>query len=242
MPLHELFSGITTSLIISPIMSIIDLSIIKSQLHKQNIGKSISDNIIFYSKNKINFIKPLAVMNIVYSSTYCTANLTEYYCKKNDIDYKLPTIFFTSFINIITISYKDMYYSKLLNKKLTKFPMSSNLLLGIRDRDVMTINACFIWKKDLINYLDNFMMHNKSEILASFILPSAIQIVSTPIHIIAIDLYENPKSTLNNRFNNIKYCYKSILFGRILRAIPAFCLGGFINDMLRPINNYNFRT
>ena len=38
----------------------------------------------------------------------------------------------------------------LLNKKITKFPIRCNLLLGIRD--IMTINACFTWKKDLINY------------------------------------------------------------------------------------------
>ena len=83
MPLHEIFAGICSSFIISPIMSIIDISIIKSQLCKENIGKSISDNIIFYSKNKKKFIKPLSIMNIVYSSTYCTANLTEFYCRKN---------------------------------------------------------------------------------------------------------------------------------------------------------------
>jgi hypothetical protein len=239
MPYHEIFAGITTSLIISPIMSIIDISILKSQLHKERIGKSITDNITFYSNNKKIFIKPLTVMNMVYSSTYCTANLTELYCKKNNIDYKLPTLIATSFVNILTISYKDMIYSKLLKNTITKFPVQSNLLLAIRD--IMTINSCFIWKKDLINYLDKYMMHNKSEIIASIILPSAIQFISTPIHILAIDIYENPKSNIIKRYKNIKLFYKSILFGRIMRAIPAFGVGSFINDMLRPINNYEFR-
>jgi hypothetical protein len=239
MPFHEIFAGITSSFIISPIMSIIDISIIKSQLHKEKIGKSIVDNITFYSNNKPKFIKPLFVMNMVYSSTYCTANLTELYCKKNNIDYKLPTLFTTSLINIFTISYKDMIYSKLLKNTLVKFPLRSNFLLAIRD--VMTINACFIWKKDLINYLDKYMMHNKSEIISSIILPSTIQIISTPIHILAIDMYEKPHSNSIERFKNIKLCYKSVLFGRILRAIPAFGIGSFINDMLRPINNYEFR-
>jgi hypothetical protein len=240
MPLHEIFAGITCSFIISPIMSIIDISIIKSQLCKENISKSISDNIIFYSKNKQKFIKPLSIMNIVYSSTYCTANLTEFYCKKNNIDYKYPTLISTSFINIISISYKDMIYSKLLNKKIIKFPISCNLLLALRD--IMTINACFIWKKDLITYLDKFIMHNKSEILASIILPISIQFISTPIHILAIDIYENPNFNIMERYKNIKYFYKSVLFGRVIRTIPAFGVGSFINDMLRPINNCEFRT
>jgi hypothetical protein len=235
MPLHEIFAGVTTSFIISPLMTIIDISIIKSQLHKEKIGKSITENITFYSNNKTKFIRPVSVMNFVYSSTYCTANLTELYCKKNNIDYKIPTLIATSFINIITISYKDMVYSKLLKNKLLKFPLQSNILLATRD--IMTINAAFIWKKDLINYFDKYMMHNKSEFIASIILPITIQFFSTPIHILAIDKYENPKSTIIERIKNINACYRSILFGRIIRTIPAFGIGGFINDMLRPINN-----
>jgi hypothetical protein len=239
MQFHEIFAGFTSSFIISPTMSIIDISIIKSQLHKEKISKSIVDNITFYSNNKVKFIKPLIIMNIVYSSTYCTANLTELYCKKNNIDYKLPTLLATSLINIFTISYKDMIYSKLLKNELIKFPLKSKFLLAIRD--IMTINACFIWKKDLINYLDKYIMHNKSEIISSIILPSTIQIISTPIHILAIDIYEKPYSNAIERLKNIKLCYKNVLFGRILRSIPAFGIGSFINDMLRPINNYEFR-
>jgi hypothetical protein len=59
MPFHEIFAGVASSLIISPIMSIIDISILKSQLQKEKIGKSIVDNIIFYSNNKQKCIKPL---------------------------------------------------------------------------------------------------------------------------------------------------------------------------------------
>jgi hypothetical protein len=239
MPFHEIFAGITSSIIISPIMSIIDISILKSQLHKEKISKSIVDNITFYSNNRHKLIKPLLIMNMVYSSTYCTANLTELYCKKNNIYYKFPTLFATSLINILTISYKDMVYSKLLKNSFVKFPLRSNFLLAIRD--IMTINACFIWKKDLITYLDKYMMHNKSEIISSIVLPSAIQIVNTPIHILAIDMYEKPNSTIIERFKNIQLCYRAVLFGRILRAIPAFGIGSFINDMLRPINNYEYR-
>lgn len=235
MPFHEIFAGIASSFIISPIMTIIDISIIKSQLHKERLSKSITDNITFYSNNKQNFIRPLSVMNIVYSSTYCTANLTELYCKNKNIDYRLPTLIATSFVNIVTISYKDIVYSKLLKNKLVAFPLQSKILLAARD--ITTINAVFILKKDLINYFDRYMMHNKSEFIASIILPITIQFVSTPIHILAIDVYEKPKSTILERYKNIKLCYRSILFGRIIRTIPAFGVCGFINDRLR-LNDY----
>ena len=232
MVLHELFAGITTSFIISPIMSIIDISIIKSQMSKENIGKSISDQIMYYSNNKHKFIKPLSVMSVVYSSTYCTANISELYCKKKNIDYKLPTLLSTSLVNIISISYKDMIYSKILNSQMKSFPMQCNLLFALRD--ALTINSCFIWKKDVINCLDRHMMNNKSDILASIFLPCCVQSISTPLHILAIDMYEKPKSSIADRLNNIKRCYKSILCGRMMRTIPAFGIGSFMNDMLRP--------
>lgn len=235
MVLHEIFAGITCSFIISPIMSIIDISIIKSQLHKENIGKSISNQIVYYSNNKHKFIKPLSVMNLVYSSTYCTANLTELYCKKKKIDYKLPTLLSTSLVNIISISYKDMIYSRILNSQIKTFPMKCNLLFAFRD--ILTINSCFIWKKDIMNYLDPYMMHNKSEIITSILVPSCIQVISTPIHILAIDMYEKPKSTIVDRLTNIKSCYIFILTGRIMRTIPAFGIGGFMNNMIRPIRD-----
>jgi hypothetical protein len=113
-----------------------------------------------------------------------------------------------------------MVYSKLLKNKLLKFPLQSNILLATRD--IMTINAAFIWKKDLINYFDKYMMHNKSEFIASIILPITIQFFSTPIHILAIDKYENPKSTIIERIKNINACYRSILFGRIIRTIHLY--------------------
>jgi hypothetical protein len=232
MPLNEIFAGITSSIIISPIMSIIDISIIKSQINKEKFSKSMVDNIVFYSQNTKKIIKPIGIMNIVYSATYCTANLTELYCKKNNIDHKIPTLINTSIVNILAISYKDAVYSKLLKNKLVKFPIQSNILLATRD--MLTITSSFIWKKDIINYLDRYMMHSKSEIISSILLPSFIQIFSTPIHILAIDIYENPKSSFNERFDNIKKCYRTILSGRVMRAIPAFGVGGFINDMLRP--------
>ena len=216
-------------------MTILDISIIKSQLQKEKLSKSITDNLTHFANHKKSFLKPLGTMNVVYSATYCTANVTELACKKLNIDYRIPTLLATSTANILTIMYKDIQYSKLLKKKDLHFPMTSNALFAVRD--MSTIMTCFIWKKDVINYLDKYMMHNKSEIIASILMPCAVQILSTPIHILAIDMYENPTRSLSERIKNIPQVYKPVLMGRMMRAFPAFGLGGFINDMLRPVRD-----
>jgi hypothetical protein len=233
MVFHELFAGTTSSLLISPIMAFLDMSILKSQIHKEKLSQALVSNLNYYTANKKTFIKPFGIMNVVYTSTYCTANLTELACKKSHIDYKIPTLLTTSLVNIGTIMYKDMEYAKLLKNSKKQFPLQSNLLFALRD--MSTIMTCFIWKKDAIQYLDKYMLHNKSELIASILMPCLIQIFSTPLHILAIDIYERPSASFKQRLNYIPTIYKSVLTGRIARAFPAFGIGGFVNDMLRPV-------
>lgn len=233
MPFHEIFAGIASSVIISPIMALIDMSIIRSQMNQQRISKSVISNIEYYSVNKSKMWRPVSIMFSVYSATYCTANLTELFCHYVNIDYKIPTLLTTSLVNIVAINYKDIAYSRMLQNQLLNFSLKSKLLFA--SRDILTITSCFIWKKDMISYLDNYMMHNKSVIISSVVLPSFIQVFSTPIHILAVDIYQNPNITIRNRWRNIRNNYSAILTGRIMRVIPAFCIGSFINDMLRPM-------
>lgn len=231
MPTYELFCGFTSSLIVSPIMTLIDTAIIKSQLNKISFKQSLLDTTNDYSNKKIKFHRPFGIMLFVYSSTYSTANLTESYCKNNQIDYKIPTLLSTSLVNIIAIGYKDKEYSKIFNNKYNIFPKKSFGLFAIRD--MLTISSSFIYKRDLISILDKYMPHNSADFFASLILPISAQIVSTPLHILAIDLYQRPDINFNDRIKNIRNMYISVCTGRVIRVIPAFCLGGFINDMLR---------
>lgn len=231
MPAYEIFCGLTSSLVVAPFMTIIDSSIIKSQLNKIEFKKAIIETSSDYLNKKNSFVKPFGIMFFVYSSTYSTANLVEYYCKKNNIDYKIPTILATSLVNVCTIAYKDKEYSKIFNNGYNKFPRISYGLFAIRD--MMTIYSSFIFKKDFVNFLHKYIPANTADFISSLILPISAQILSTPIHIVAIDLYQRPNTNNPDRISNIKKMYNSVCTGRIIRVIPAFCIGGFINDMLR---------
>lgn len=231
MPFNEIFSAITSSLIISPIMTIIDTSIIKSQINKLDFKKSLLENVNSYLNRQINFTKPFNIMLFVYTSTYSTANLVELYCKKNDVDYKIPTLLTTTIVNIITIGYKDKEYSKIFNSKKSLFTKTSYGLFAIRD--ILTISSSFVFKNDVKEYLHNYMPNNAADLIASMTLPIMAQTISTPLHILAIDIYQRPNINLGDRIKNIKSSYLSVCSGRVIRVIPAFCIGGFINDMLR---------
>ncbi len=231
MPIYELFCGFTSALLVSPVMTTIDTSIIKSQLTKKSFKQSFTETINDFTNKKIAFNRPFGIMFCVYSSTYSTANITELYCRKKEIDYKIPTLFTTSAVNIATIAYKDREYAKLFNQTYNVFPKKSYVLFTVRD--MLTISSSFIFKKDVISYFDKYMPHNTADFIASMIVPIAIQPVSTPIHILAIDIYQRPEADFMERVRNIRNMYGSVCIGRTIRVIPAFCIGGFINDMLR---------
>jgi hypothetical protein len=221
-----IFSAAISSLIVSPFVTVIDLSIIKSQIHGEKFNISLTNHILNFSKNPNTFIKANLAMFGVYFSTYATANITEKYLQ-ND----LSTLFCTSIVNISMINMKDAYYSRIYNKSIINYPVMCRTLFYLRD--IITISSNFIFKKDFVKRLENYTTHNKAELLASFIVPSLAQVVSTPIHIYAVDKFINRECSIERRLKNIKLNYKDVLYGRILRTIPAFCIGGFINDILK---------
>jgi hypothetical protein len=222
-----IFSAATSSFIISPFVTIIDLSIIRSQMRGETFNKSLSENLVYHSKNFKSFIKPNLAMFGVYFSTYTTANLSEKYLMNNN----LSILFFTSIVNLLAINMKDVYYSKLYNTKIVNYSLFSRTLFYFRD--LITISSNFIFKKDVIKKLEKYTTHNKAELISSFLVPSFAQIFCTPIHIYSIDKYMNKECSFENRIKNIRNNFNNILLGRILRTIPAFCIGGFINDILK---------
>ena len=132
MPFYEAFCGITSSLLVAPIMTIIDTAVIKTQLQKSQLKTALSETITEYSNKKLRFGRPFGIMFFVYSSTYCTANITEYACKKYEIDYRIPTLIATSVANVSSIAYKYKEDANLFQSSRSLFPKLSYVLFAFR--------------------------------------------------------------------------------------------------------------
>lgn len=234
MPLYEIGTALFCSSMISPVMMVMDTAIIKSQFEHIPIRQSYRDTFQGYLTGKIHWRKPLRVMNSVYFTTYATANLTELYSSsQNHTDNRFLVFSLTSIVNILGIIYKDRSYLKMFEKKVLEIPYKSYFLFAVRDS--LTIGSTFVMKKDLVHHLHD--QHNISypiaDFLSSFTLPIMAQLFSTPLHILSMDYYQRPIVSPSERVIRIGQLYSSICAGRMIRILPAFCFGSFLNDMLR---------
>ena len=233
MPLYELGTAFFCSSIISPVMMVMDTAIIKSQFEKIPIQKSYQDTFNGYWKGHLRWQKPFRIMNSVYFSTYATANLTELYCSHHSPENRWLTFFLTSFVNIVGITYKDRSYIKMFEHQVLDIPYRSYALFALRDS--FTIGSTFVLKKDLVQYLhhDYCVSYPLADFVSSFSLPILAQLFSTPLHILSMDYYQRPQARMADRIEHIYRLYPSICTGRMLRVLPAFCFGSFLNDILR---------
>ncbi len=70
-----------------------------------------------------------------------------------------------------------------------------------------------------------------ADLTASFAVPMAAQLPATPLHILAMDLYARQQVTLASRVAEVAKGYASVTSGRVMRIIPAFGVGGLVNDV-----------
>ena len=71
---------------------------------------------------------------------------------------------------------------------------------------------------------------------AQMVSPVAMQALSSPLHILALDLYNHPEpQRLETRLGFMRALYPRATLARVGRILPAFSLGGVSNSLVRGI-------
>ena len=63
--------------------------------------------------------------------------------------------------------------------------------------------------------------------------PVAMQFLTTPMHLLGLDMYNRPTSSWQNRYELIASNYRKTVLARIARILPAFGFGGLGNKRIR---------
>jgi len=226
LPIQEISAALLSSTLISPCMMLIDLSIHRSHQHAEKGIMSCIQTTRELRHGRIPFWKSYMVMNTVYFLTFGTANVAEYYHMA-----PLSMMGLTTAVNVSAMAYKDRYYASLWRSTNmhTYLPWKSRILSTIGA--LGTIYAQFIQRKPLEKrMIDAGISPSAATLLSSIAVSTSAQIISTPFHILSMDFYRFPIQTSWERLIRIRAMYITVCTGRMLRVLPAFGGGGYLNE------------
>lgn len=230
MAIQEISAALWSSTLISPFMMVMDLSIHRSHIHSEKGITPFLQTLRSLYHHNIPLFKSFSTIHSVYFLTFSTANLTEYYCKQKDVPSTLPIVTLTTLVNCSMMAYKDRVYAQLHGVPHPTLPWRSRALsVG---GALFTVYGQFVQRKPLEKYLTHEWNINTkvASFLSSITVSMGAQVLSTPLHLCSMDIHRYPERPWRDRWNTIRQVYGTVCVGRMLRILPAFGAGGYLNE------------
>ncbi|OQO02609.1 hypothetical protein B0A48_12137 [Cryoendolithus antarcticus] len=238
----DALSAATAGGLVAPLICMIDKGIIENASGKRSISASLfaSATTLFTRPHRFLTSKPFLLIFAVYTGTYLTANTldtTLSTVRKKDAATATsgaPKFFATSAANMSLSLYKDSQFTKMFGTVSARpVPPVTYALFAVRDS--LTIFASF--------NLPTVISPRLAEVLpaaipaasaAQFLAPAAIQLLSTPFHLLGLDFYNrNGDTKMGERFAKVRQDWGMSSLARMCRIVPAFGVGGVVNGGMR---------
>jgi hypothetical protein len=221
-----------------------DRAIIENASGKRPMLPSLqaSFSSLLFQPHRFLTSKPFALIFALYTGTYLAANSLDTF-KSTTQDRSAahvssgPSKFVaTSAANLSLCLYKDSQFTKIFGAGSPR-PIPPVTYALFAARDCLTIFASFNLPPMIAPSLpvsEEMERYMSRASTAQFLAPAAIQLISTPFHLLGLDLYNrNGNTTLKERFAKVKVDWLTSSFARMCRIVPAFGVGGVVNKNCR---------
>jgi hypothetical protein len=255
--LVESGAAIFTAVSIAPAVAIVDKAIVSNASGRQALLPCIASELKVLMSNPLQFVKQPNFLLIwgVYrcvhpsinrlsfnalcnpltcSGTYIVANCIQAHCDRTQQDAMYPKFVGSSCTNVTLSVLKDRAFARLYGVGQHRpVPVGSFGLFAARDS--MTVLASFTLPPAVSHSLLQPLGLSKfaADTLAQLLTPVCMQVMSTPLHLVGLDLYNRPQATLAERSNFLAREYLKTTAARMARILPAFGLGGVVNKGVR---------
>jgi len=232
----EAAAATLSALTVAPAISIVDKAIVSNASGLEPLVPCLVNGIKTLLTKPVYFFKQPSFLFIwgVYSGTYIVANNVEALCERSERDPVLPKFIGSSVANVTLSVLKDKAFARMFGQGDPR-PMPVSSMSIFATRDSMTILASFTLP-DIVskNMLQPFGLQKYSaDTLAQLLTPVSMQILSTPLHLLGLDLYNRPTATSSERKSFIGREYVKTVLARQARIFPAFGIGGVVNKAIR---------
>lgn len=189
--------------------------------------------------------RPFLLILALYSGTYLTANTldtTSSVLRNNSASTTTsgPSKFFTtSAANLSLCLYKDSQFARcfgtIVPGALRPVPLPTYALFAARD--CLTVFASFNLPPLIapaITLPAAAAEYVSRASVAQFVAPAAVQLISTPLHLLGLDLYNRHGETpWVDRWRKVRVDWLKSSLARMARIVPAFGVGGVVNTRVR---------
>ncbi|KAK3645677.1 hypothetical protein LTR56_003722 [Elasticomyces elasticus] len=230
--------------LVAPLITMIDKAIIENASGKRPMMPSLKASLssLLFRPHRFLTSKPFALILMLYSGTYLAANTLDTFksTTKNRAASSTtsgPTKFAaTSAANLSLCLYKDSQFTKMFGTASAR-PIPPVTYALFAARDCLTIFASFNLPPILA---PNMPLSESAEkyisraSAAQFLAPAAIQLISTPFHLLGLDLYNrNGGTPFSDRLRKVRVDWIKSSIARMCRIVPAFGFGGVVNNGMR---------
>lgn len=239
--------------LVAPLISIIDRSIMENASGRATLLDSVKGSLreLVLRPHAMILSKPVALIFMAYGGTYLSANTvdTAYSTARNEpatlVTSGTAKFATSSAANIGLGVYKDQVYARMfgpVGKVARAVPPPSYLLFTLRD--CLTIFASFNLPMMLGPGVhaamgDALSRQVSGQTVVQFAAPAFVQIFSTPVHLLGLDLYNRPRCersglpTPGERWAQVYKNWGISVVARLCRIIPAYGIGGVVNSKVR---------
>lgn len=250
----DAFSAASAGSLVAPIITMIDKGIIENASGRATLSESLKSSALQLLTRPHTFIasKPFVLIFSLYFGTYFTANTIDTASatlagEENGGKGRSWTeqtsgkekFLATSSANLALCLYKDNAFTRLFaapGSTPRPVPLPTFALFTVRD--CLTIFASFNLPPLLAPHVEQRMSTDIQRYVgalsvAQFATPAAVQLVSTPLHLLGLDLYNRPGMAMGDRAGRVVRDWAKSAAARICRIVPAFGVGGVVNTKVR---------
>ena len=229
-------SAVCASIAVSPVVASMDRAITKNAAGAQPLWPALADGLKELAKRPLTNLTsvPSRWLMLVYSATYGAANSANTICKHFGYSPSLPVLGGSTAANMSTGVAKDRAFARTFGVVAPRpLPLGSYALFFTRDALAMAF--IFNLPPTVALQLQEYGGLNReaANFGASFTTPVLSQILTTPLHLLGLSLYNVESATFGMRMEELKRTYPPTLLLRMIRIVPAFSVGGIVNRGIR---------
>ncbi|KAI7867984.1 hypothetical protein BDF14DRAFT_1874785 [Spinellus fusiger] len=236
----DIAAAAVSSAVVSPFIAVVDRSIIENANGKHSLSSGLKTGLrhIFTQPHTFIPTPQFGYVFTTYFTTYITANVIDTTCENHSVDFHktaLMKFLGTSIVNMSLSIIKDRAFTRMFGVSAARpLPTLSYLLFAARDS--LTIAASFTAPSYIAAALERMQWvsgPDQGRVAAQLVCPASVQFFSTPLHLLALDLYNRPLASSLQRLKHVRMEYLKSTLARIGRIGPAFGLGGIGNSHVR---------